>query len=232
MECSFKIIALVILFSISPLMDLQAIDYNPPADAPTLAVLIDAHKVMKEAELKALGQIEVNYVEQGFITNTTKKFNEVKTTLNSKMSDVNSYLLLASSIAKTSLSLKKAIEDYTAFTKNSVDYISDSPLTSAYYADAQYRIAKEIKHVTKLIAGYTASGMNILKASNDEKIKMIFLINASISQIRDTIYYADIMMRSLIRTGYKVYYIKDILTSEVLNDISGKLTRQWNEECK
>lgn len=231
MERTCKIILVCLIATLSA-VKCKAIDLKPPADVGTLEILIDAHKVMKEAELKALAKIETNKVEQSFITKSTKRYNEVKKVLNTKMKDANSYLLLASSIMKITLNLKRVGQEYAAFTKNSVKYVSDSPLASAYYADANYQIGKEVKHAYKLIANYSAAGFNLLTASNDEKIKMIFLINMSVSKIRDLIYHADLMMRTLIRTGFDVMYISDILTTELCNDISNKLTKQWNQQCE
>ena len=232
MERSCEVGLMVFLISLFSIAESKAIELKPPADIGTLEVLIDAHKLMKEAELKSLAKIEINKEEQNFITKTTKCYNEVKTVLNSKMKDVNSYLLLVSSIMRISVNLKKVTEEYATFSKNSVKYVSDSPLSSAYYADANYQIGKEVKHVYKLIANYTATGFNLMTASNDEKIKMIFLINMSVSKIRDLIFHADLMMRTLIRSGFDVIYISDILTTDLCNDISNKLIKQWNKQCE
>lgn len=229
MERSLRIL-LSLLLLIAGYNSGNAIDYKLPHDPFTLEALISAHKEMKKAEDLAVLQIEANHEQQSFITKTTSAINKVQTTLNKRMSDVNSYILLASSIVTTSTKLKNLTQEYYDFSKKSFKSVGDNALLGAFFIDANARIAKEVKYLTKLIASYTASGMNILKATNDEKIKLIFLIQSSISQIRNTIYSAEIMMKTMQRYGYDVYYITDILTDDFRETLSGKLINEWNRQ--
>ena len=72
-----------------------------PKDLPTIEALIALHKCIKKDEDQALGRVATSFGEQSMITKGANKFNEVRTTLNTKMSNAHSYLVLAGAISST-----------------------------------------------------------------------------------------------------------------------------------
>ena len=61
-------------------------------------------------------------------------------------------------------------KEYKDFTVNTYKYVTKKPFVAWYYADANLAIAREIKHTQKLYATVAASGINLMKASMDEKM--------------------------------------------------------------
>ena len=156
----------------------HAIDF--PEDQPTLEALIDLHKDMKSAEDRAMENIAVSLGEQSAVTNKTVDFHDVKTTLNTKLSNAYSYVLLAAALSGTANSLYKLINSYADFTSSMASTVTSKPMVGWYYAEAVYACEREIKNIKALYTTMTASGLNIMKASMDEKLNMIFQIKASI----------------------------------------------------
>ena len=76
-----------------------------PKDLPTIEALIALHKCIKKDEDQALGRVATSFGEQSLVTKGANKFNEVRTTLNTKMSNAHSYLVLAGAISSTANSL-------------------------------------------------------------------------------------------------------------------------------
>ena len=91
-------------------------DIELPGDMPTIEALISLHKLMKSEEDKAMGKITVSFGEQSVVTKGATIFNDVRTTLDSKLSNTYSYVLLAATLASTSASLYKLINEYADFT--------------------------------------------------------------------------------------------------------------------
>ena len=66
-----------------------------PGDMATIEALINLHKVMKSAEDEAMRKIAVSFGEQSVVTMGAKKFNDVRTTLDSKLNNMHSYVIFA-----------------------------------------------------------------------------------------------------------------------------------------
>ena len=56
-----------------------------PKDLPTIEALIALHKAVKKDEDKAMQRVAASFGEQSLITKGTDKFNDVRTTLNTKL---------------------------------------------------------------------------------------------------------------------------------------------------
>ena len=82
-----------------------------PKDLPTIEALIALHKCIKKDEDQALGRVATSFGEQSLVTKGANKFNEVRTTLNTKMSNAHSYLVLAGAISSTANSLYMLVKD-------------------------------------------------------------------------------------------------------------------------
>ena len=77
----------------------HAIEY--PKNAPLIEALIQLHKDMKHAEDNARDNIAISLGEQSAVTKKTDDFHDVKTTLNTKLSNAYSYVLLAAALSGT-----------------------------------------------------------------------------------------------------------------------------------
>lgn len=73
--------------------------YVLPKDLPTIEALIALHKAVKKDEDQALQRVATSFGEQSLLTKGAVKFNDVRTTLDTKLSNAHSYLVLAGAIS-------------------------------------------------------------------------------------------------------------------------------------
>lgn len=202
-------------------------DIELPGDMPTIETLISLHKLMKSEEDKAMGKIAVSFGEQSVVTKGATIFNDVRTTLDSKLSNTYSYVLLAATLASTSASLYKLINEYADFTGDAAKTFTKKPMVGWYYTEAMYACGREIKNIKALYTAMAASGVNVMKASMDEKMNLLLQLKASIDSIRGIIDNAYTWCSIVAIGGFHHDYIWDILNSEVLDKIANGVINNW-----
>lgn len=218
---------LVLMFAV--LFPAKSFAYVLPKDLPTIEALIALHKAIKKDEDQALTRVATSFGEQSLITKGANKFNDVRTTLDTRLSNANSYLVLAGAISSTANSLYQLVRDYKNFTSHTFKYVSDKPFVAWYYTDANVAIAREIKHCYKLYATVAASGINLMKASMDEKLNLVLTLKTSIDRVRGIIDNANLYCYLVTNCGWKPDYIWEILNSNVKDEIVNKVINQWNK---
>lgn len=199
-----------------------------PNDLPTIEALISLHKLIKKEEDKAMEKVALSYGEQSFVTKGAKAFNDVRTTLDTKLNDAHSYLVLGSALAMTSTDLYKLIRDYSNFTANTGKYVFKKPQVAWYYTEANFACAREINNIKKMYITISASGLNLMKASMDEKIMLVNTLHSYISNMRGIIDSANLWCQVVVMGGFKYDYIWDILNSDVRDEIANKVINKWN----
>lgn len=200
-----------------------------PKDLPTIEALIALHKCIKKDEDQALGRVATSFGEQSLVTKGANKFNEVRTTLNTKMSNAHSYLVLAGAISSTANSLYMLVKEYKDFTSNTFKHVKKKPFVGWYYADANVAIAREVKHCYKHYASVAASGINLMKASMDEKLNLVMTLKATIDKARYIVDNANLYCFLITDCGWKPDYIWEILNSNVKDEIANRVINQWNK---
>ena len=100
------------------------------------------------------------------------------------MNNAYSYIVLAGAISSTANSLYQLVKEYKDFTANTFSNVSKKPFVAWYYADANVAISREIKHCYTLYASVAASGINLMKASMDEKLDLVMTLKATIDRAR------------------------------------------------
>ena len=83
------------------LLPVKASAFIIPKDLPTIEALIALHKAIKKDEDKALTRVVTSYGEQSLIEKGAEKFNDVRTTLDTRLNNAYSYLVLAGAISST-----------------------------------------------------------------------------------------------------------------------------------
>ena len=202
-------------------------DFETPHDMATIEALTSLHKLMKSEEDKAMEKIAVSFGEQSVVTKGAKLFNDARTTLDSKLSNAYSYVLLAATLAATSTSLYQLIKDYAKFTGEAARTFANKPMVGWYYAEAVYACAREIKNIKALYATMSASDINIMKASMDEKMNMLFQLKTYIDNMHGIIDHAYTWCSIVAVGGFKHDYIWDILNSEVKDKIAEDIINKW-----
>lgn len=200
-----------------------------PDDLPTISALISLHKTMAKAEDWSVKQVATSYGEQQLATNNSSKFNDVRTTLNTKLNNANQWIILAAAISKTTLDVGNATKEYIQFTKLTRKNIFRKPQIAWYFAEANYNVSKRVSLLKKSVALLVASETNILKASLSERIQIIYEIQDQVAVIRSIISQALFWSRCVDIGGFKYDYIWDILNSDVLDGIAHDLIGEWNQ---
>lgn len=201
--------------------------FDLPHDLPTIEALISLHKLVKAEEDDAMARVATSFGEQSLVTKGAKKFNDVRTTLDSKLSNAYSYVVLAGALSSTANSLYRLITDYADFTTNTVETVKKKPMVGWYYTEAMFACDREIKGIKLMFATMSAAGMNVMKASMDEKLEMVFELKTRIDTMRGIIDSASLWCSAVAIGGFGHDYIWDILNSEVLDKIANGVINNW-----
>lgn len=199
-----------------------------PRDPGTIEALISLHKLIKGEEDKALAKVTTSFGEQSIITKGATKFNNVRTTLDSKLNNGYSYVILAGALGSTANSMYRLIQEYSQFTRSTFQYTFKKPMVAWYYTEANMACAREIKNIKALYASLAASGINVMKASMDEKLHIIMELKNSIETMRGIIDSANVWCSLITVGGFRYDYIWDILNSEVTDKIAEGVINKWN----
>lgn len=203
--------------------------FDFPNDMPTIEALISLHKCIKKDEDAALQRVATSFGEQSLVTKGARKFNDVRTTLDTKLNNAYSYVVLAGAISSTANALYLLTKEYSAFTSNTFSHVSQKPFVGWYYTEANVAVAREIKHCYKLYASVAVSGINVMKASMDEKLNLILTLKTSIDRARYIIDNANLYCYLITDCGWKPDYIWEILNSEVKDEIVKIVINNWNK---
>lgn len=210
------------------LLPLKSAAFDWPKDMPTFEALMALHKAVKKDEDQALARIATSFGEQSLVTKGAEKFNDVRSTLDTRLNNAYSYVVLAAAIFSTASSLYLLTKEYKDFTVNTYRHVSEKPFVAWYYTEANVAIAREIKHARKLYATVAASGINLMKASMDEKLNLVMSLKDTIENARRIIDNANLYCYLVTDCGWKPDYIWEILTSEVKDGIVSAVVNKWN----
>lgn len=210
------------------LLPLKSAAFDWPKDMPTFEALMALHKAVKKDEEQALARIATSFGEQSLVTKGAEKFNDVRSTLDTRLNNAYSYVVLAAAISSTASSLYLLTKEYKDFTVNTYRHVSEKPFVAWYYTEANVAIAREIKHARKLYATVAASGINLMKASMDEKLNLVMSLKDTIENARRIIDNANLYCYLVTDCGWKPDYIWEILTSEVKDGIVSAVVNKWN----
>lgn len=201
-----------------------------PRDMPTIEALIDLHKMVRKEEAAASARLLSSEAEQNLITKGADKARQVREYLETRSANAYSYVIFASSLSSASLSLYKLIDDYSEFTRRTAASVADNPGVAWYFANAQVSINREIKHIKRLLIKMTSQGFNLIKATMDERLNMVFTIQSGIEAIRGIIHNAALYC-SLVSGGYwQPDYLKEIMNSDILRDIAYGIISKWKRQ--
>ena len=222
MKARFTIISLL-------MWSLPCMALDLPKDLPTFEALMALHKCVKKDEDAALQRVATSFGEQSLVTKGAQKFNDVRTTLDTKLNNAYSYVVLAGAISSTANALYLLGKEYSDFTQNTYQNVLKKPFVAWYYTEANVAISREIKHCYSLYASVAASGINVMKASMDEKLNLVLTLKTSIDRARYIIDNANLYCYLITDCGWKPDYIWEILTSDVKDEIVKVVINKWNK---
>ena len=101
--------------------------------------------------------------------------------------DALSYLALAAEMSRCVTNTVRLTNEYSEFTRFAADHLKGKPLVAWYAFEANYKVSKEIKNIRKLYLAVAASETQFFRATNKERMNIIWTLNQSITNMRDVI---------------------------------------------
>ena len=198
-----------------------------PHDLPTIEALISQHKQGMKAEDASNKQIAANASIKDMVKDVAKKYDEVKTTLDKKSGDALAYLALASEMSRCVTNTVRLTKEYTEFTSFAAKHAKSKPMIAWYTLEANNKVYKELKNIRKMYLAVAATETNFFRATNKERMNIIWALNQSITNMRDVIQQAYMWCDLLVGGYVHEDHIWEILNSEVLEDIGKSVINGW-----
>ena len=198
-----------------------------PPDLPTIEALIDQHKECMSAEDASNKQLAANASIKAMVKDVAKKYDEVKSTLDKKSGDALAYLSLAAEMSRCVTNTVKLTKEYSEFTRFAANHVGSDPMIAWYTLEANNKVYKELKNIRKMYLAVAATGTNFFRATNKERMNIIWTLNQSIVNMRDVIQQAYMWCDLLVGGYVHEDHIWEILNSSVLEDIGRTVINEW-----
>lgn len=198
-----------------------------PHDLPTIEALIDQHKECMSAEDASNKQLAANASIKAMVKDVAKKYDEVKSTLDKKSGDALAYLSLAAEMSRCVTNTVKLTKEYSEFTQFATNHVGSDPMIAWYTLEANNKVYKELKNIRKMYLVVAATETKFFRATNKERMNIIWTLNQSITNMRDVIQQAYMWCDLLVGGYVHEDHIWEILNSSVLEDIGKTVINEW-----
>ena len=198
-----------------------------PHDMPTIEALIEQHKQGIDAENESNEQLAANAAVKDMVKDVSKKYDDVKTILDKKSNDALAYLALAAEMSRCVTNTVRLTKEYTEFSQFAAAHAGSKPMIAWYTLEANNKVYKELKAIRKQYLAVAATGTNIFRATNKERMNIIWTLNESIMRMRDVIQQAYMWCDLLVGGYVHEDHIWEILSSPVLEDIGKTVINEW-----
>ena len=198
-----------------------------PHDLPTIEALIEQHKQGIDAENESNEQLAANAAIKDMVKDVSKKYDDVKTILDKKSNDALAYLALAAEMSRCVTNTVRLTKEYTEFSQFAAAHAGSKPMIAWYTLEANNKVYKELKAIKKQYLAVAATGTNIFRATNKERMNIIWTLNESIMRMRDVIQQAEMWCDLLVGGYVHEDHIWEILSSPVLEDIGKTVINEW-----
>jgi len=198
-----------------------------PHDMPTIEALIDQHKQNMRAEDESNRQLAANASIKAMVKDVSKKYDEVKTILDKKSNDALAYLALATEMSRCVTNTVRLAKEYQEFTSFAARHATSKPMVAWYTLEANNKVYKELKSIRKMYLAVAATSTNIFRATNKERMNIIWTLDQSIMRMRDVIQQAYMWCDLLVGGYVHEDHIWEILNSSVLEDIGKTVINEW-----
>ena len=198
-----------------------------PHDLPTIEALIDQHKQNMRAEDESNRQLAANASIKAMVKDVSKKYDEVKTILDKKSNDALAYLALATEMSRCVTNTVRLTKEYQEFTSFAARHATSKPMVAWYTLEANNKVYKELKSIRKMYLAVAATSTNFFRATNKERMNIIWTLDQSIMRMRDVIQQAYMWCDLLVGGYVHEDHIWEILNSSVLEDIGKTVINEW-----
>ena len=219
-----KLILIVLMGMAFPYTGLAGI---LPHDLPTIEALIDQHKECMSAEDASNKQLAANASIKAMVKDVAKKYDEVKSTLDKKSGDALAYLSLAAEMSRCVTNTVRLTKEYSEFTRFAAEHAGSKPMVAWYTLEANNKVYKELKNIRKMYLAVAATETKFFRATNKERMNIIWTLNQSIMNMRDVIQQAYMWCDLLVGGYVHEDHIWEILNSTVLEDIGKTVINEW-----
>ena len=220
-----KILILTVLIGVAyPYTGLAGI---LPHDLPTIEALIDQHKECMSAEDASNRQLAANAAIKDMVKDVAKKYDEVKSTLDKKSGDALAYLSLAAEMSRCVTNTVRLTKEYSEFTRFATEHAGSKPMVAWYTLEANNKVYKELKNIRKMYLAVAATETKFFRATNKERMNIIWTLNQSIMNMRVVIQQAYMWCDLLVGGYVHEDHIWEILNSTVLEDIGKTVINEW-----
>ena len=219
-----KLILIVLMGMAFPYTGLAGI---LPHDLPTIEALIDQHKECMSAEDASNKQLAANASIKAMVKDVAKKYDEVKSTLDKKSGDALAYLSLAAEMSRCVTNTVRLTKEYSEFTRFATEHAGSKPMVAWYTLEANNKVYKELKNIRKMYLAVAATETKFFRATNKERMNIIWTLNQSIMNMRDVIQQAYMWCDLLVGGYVHEDHIWEILNSTVLEDIGKTVINEW-----
>lgn len=219
-----KLILIVLMGMAFPYTGLAGI---LPHDLPTIEALIDQHKECMSAEDASNKQLAANASIKAMVKDVAKKYDEVKSTLDKKSGDALAYLSLAAEMSRCVTNTVRLTKEYSEFTRFAAEHAGSKPMVAWYTLEANNKVYKELKNIRKMYLAEAATETKFFRATNKERMNIIWTLNQSIMNMRDVIQQAYMWCDLLVGGYVHEDHIWEILNSTVLEDIGKTVINEW-----
>ena len=166
-----------------------------PHDMATIEALIDQHKQNMSAEDKSNKQLASNAAIKAMVKDVSKKYDDVKTILDKKSGDALAYLALAAEMSRCVTNTVRLTKEYQEFTSFAAAHAGSKPMVAWYTLEANNKVYKELKNIRKQYLAVAATGTNFFRATNKERMNIIWTLNQSITNMREICWLAGMFMK-------------------------------------
>ena len=198
-----------------------------PHDIFTIEALIDQHKECMSAEDRSNQQLAANASIKSMVKDVAKKYDEVKTILDKKSGDALAYLSLSAEMTRCVTNTVKLTKEYSEFTQFAAEHVGSKPMVAWYTLEANNKVYKEIKNIRKMYLAVAATGTNFFRATNKERMNIIWTLNQSITNMRDVIQQAYMWCDLLVGGYIHESHIWEIIDTSVLEEIGKSVIKDW-----
>lgn len=198
-----------------------------PHDPPTIEALIDQHRKTIKAEDESNVRITSNMGLKMSVKKAEVLYDSLRTILDRKSNDVFSYIVLGSELSRCALSTVKLMDEYKEFTEFAMKAVQRKPIIAWYVYQTNDRCCKEIKNIEALYVTVSASGFNVIRSTNKEKLSVIYSLEEYVEKLRGILYDAHARCTAVDEDLVRADYIWEILNSGVLERIGGQVIRGW-----
>lgn len=173
---------------------------NPlfPSDISTIEALIELHKEVAKQQSRAVARIGKSTESQLLIKEGAGKVEDNNSTMQSKMTNVHSWTLLAGTLTQVAQELTSLISECKEFQTTTFGAFKKNPSTLWYYYKSNEELVQEIKRARSIFMGLGASATGIMHATMEEKLKISYKVVDIVANARRIIRRAGIYVTTMV----------------------------------